>query len=99
MSDVIRECFEAAREADAAGLCIIPPAENGSKRPLPNSAGTWEAYKSRRPTQDELGGWYPGRSGLGVVTGPVSGRVECWDFDDRGEMARRLPRLAGFFLE
>ncbi|MFF4153768.1 DUF4240 domain-containing protein [Streptomyces sp. NPDC001651] len=22
-----------------------------------------------------------------------------WDFDDRGEMARRLPRLAGFFLE
>ena len=24
-----------------------------------------------------------GPLGLGVVTGAVSGRVECWDFDDR----------------
>src|SRR6478736_3398542 len=83
MSDVIQECFEAANLAYAAGLCIIPPAEDGSKRPLPNNAGRWDAYKSCRATQDELDKWYPGRSGLGVVTGTVSGHVECWDFDER----------------
>ena len=74
---------QAALEAYEAGLCILPPAEDGSKRPLPNPSGTWDPYKLRRPTLDELRGWYPGHSGIGVVTGAVSGDVECWDFDDR----------------
>ena len=74
---------EAAREAYTAGLCIIPPAEDGTKRPLPNARGTWDVYKQKRPTIDELKKWYPGRSGIGIVTGPASGGVECWDFDDR----------------
>ena len=74
----------AALQAHAAGLCVIPPAEDGTKRPLPNSRGTWEAYKTRRQTNDEMCEWYPGRSGLGIISGPVSGHIECWDFDERG---------------
>jgi hypothetical protein len=30
-----------------------------------------------------MGRWYPGRSGLGLVAGAVSGFTEAWDFDDR----------------
>jgi P4 family phage/plasmid primase-like protien len=75
--------LEAAREANAAGVCIIPPAEDGTKRPMPNAKGQWEKYKTERPNNGELRRWYPGRGGLGVVIGEVSGRVECWDFDDR----------------
>ncbi len=79
----IAAVHKAAREANEAGLCIIPPAEDGTKRPLPNARGTWDAFKTVRPTGKDLEEWYPGRSGIGVVTGPVSGRRECWDFDDR----------------
>jgi hypothetical protein len=73
----------AAREAYTAGLCTIPPAEDGTKRPLPNAKGQWDKFKTARPSIEELRSWYPGRGGLGIVTGAVSGRVECWDFDDR----------------
>jgi hypothetical protein len=73
----------AAREAYAAGLSIVPTAEDGSKRPLPNEQGTWKVYAERRPTPDEIDGWYPGRTGLGVIAGAVSNQVEAWDFDDR----------------
>lgn len=74
--------LEAAREACAAGLCIVPPAEDGTKRPFPDSTGRWDSFKTRRPSREELRGWYPGRTGLGVIAGAVSGRTECWDFDE-----------------
>ena len=58
----IAAVHEAANEGDAAGLCIIPPAEDGTKRPLPNARGTWDAFKTVRPTGKDLQQWYPGRS-------------------------------------
>jgi putative DNA primase/helicase len=82
MSPNINTVFEAAIQAHAAGLCIMPPAEDGSKRPLPDSEGNWKTYQRRCSTPDDLRRWYPGCSGLGVVTGKVSGYVEVWDFDD-----------------
>jgi hypothetical protein len=80
--DTLAAVHKAAEEAAAAGLCIVPPAEDGSKRPWPNASGKWEHYKTTRPTSEELRRWYPGRSGLGIVMGPVSDNTECWDFDD-----------------
>lgn len=74
---------KAAQEAAAAGLCIIPPSEDGQKRPWPNGRGAWDRFKTERPTPDLYGEWYPGRSGMGMVTGSVSGNAEAWDFDDR----------------
>lgn len=73
---------EAAVAASRAGLCIIPPAEDGSKRPLPRSGGNWKRYQESRPTPDEIGRWFPGRRGLGVVCGRVSGNLVAIDFDD-----------------
>jgi putative DNA primase/helicase len=79
-------------EAEAAGLCVIPPSEDGQKRPKPGlpkirpddpSPFLWDEYKTRLPTKDETQRWYPGCSGLGLVAGTVSGNVEPWDFDDR----------------
>jgi hypothetical protein len=72
---VLAAVHKAAGEASAAGLCVLPPAEDGSKRPLPNKNGKWEIYKTNRSTSEELRRWYPGRSGLGIVTGTVSGHL------------------------
>jgi hypothetical protein len=79
----ITRVHRAALQAHAAQLCVIPPAEDGTKRPFPSADGKWEHYKTRRPTDDEMRQWYPGAAGLGVISGTVSGGVEVWDFDDR----------------
>ena len=79
---IVAAVHKAALEAHEAGLCILPPAENGTKRPLPNERGKWGRYKTKRPTNQEVTHWYPGRSGIGVIAGLVSDRREAWDFDD-----------------
>ena len=73
---------EAARQAFRAGLCVVPPIEDGTKRPQ-SIDGTWQQFKTDRPTAELLRTWYPGRTGIGVVAGKVSGDVECTDFDCR----------------
>jgi hypothetical protein len=73
---------QAAREAYSASLAILPPAEDGTKRPLPHPDGKWEVYKRQRPTTAELRTWYPGRTGIGLVAGAVSAHARAWDFDD-----------------
>jgi hypothetical protein len=83
VNDTIDAVSKAAVEATAAGLCILPPSENGEKRPWPNDRGFWDPFKRERPAPQLLSEWYPNRSGIGVITGAVSGRVEAWDFDER----------------
>ena len=83
VNDTLVAVHKAAEEADAAGLCIIPPSEDGQKRPWPNSRGLWDCFKAERPTPELRAQWYPGRSGVGMVTGAVSDNREAWDFDDR----------------
>jgi hypothetical protein len=90
-ASILADVHKAAMQAHEAGLCIIPPAEDGTKRPLPISSGVWGKYKTTRPTTSGLGSWYPGRTGLGVVTGAVSGRTECWDFEIAPRMNSLLP--------
>src|SRR5205823_12284186 len=73
---------EAAFAAHAAGLCVLPPKEDGSKAPLTDASGHW-VVKEHRPSDAQVAGWYArGRSGLGIVCGNVSGNVEVLDFDD-----------------
>jgi hypothetical protein len=62
-----------------AGLCPVPPKEDGSKMPL----DSWKQYQSQRPTREQLDQWYSnGRTGLGLVSGAVSGNLECFEIDD-----------------
>ena len=71
--------LDAAHAARAAGLCVLPVAADGSKRP---AVSTWKQFQSAPPTDTEFASFnFAQRAGLGVVSGPVSGFREAWDFD------------------
>ena len=75
--DLVASVHDAARRAFQAGLTVVPPVEDGSKRPQAVN-GTWDQFKTERPTAELMRTWWPGRSGLGIV----AGEVEPLDFDD-----------------
>lgn len=73
-----------ARSTYEAGLSIVPPAQDGTKRPCPPGGGGWKNYQDRRPSLALVTQWYDpnnGLTGIGVVCGKVSGGLECLDFD------------------
>jgi hypothetical protein len=45
--------LDEVRSAYRAGLCILPAASDGSRRP---DVLTWTAYQTRRPTSEPIGG-------------------------------------------
>ena len=55
----------AAREAHAAGLCVWPPRENGSKRPV----GAWKIAQTTRSTEVQIASWYRQPHRLGFDDG------------------------------
>jgi hypothetical protein len=73
---------DVARAAVRAGICVLPPRQDGSKAP---DVTSWREFQRRLPTQRELDHWYgdPRRSGIIFVCGRVSGGLELLDFDDR----------------
>lgn len=72
--------LNAARAAYAAGLCLLPTRDDGSKAP---AVSTWQQYQTQRPTVTEMQAWrWDTRDGIGLIAGPVSGCREAWDFDD-----------------
>lgn len=77
--------FSVVTQAHDAGLCIIPPAMDGTKKPLPPGHDPrWRQYQHQRPDLAVLKSWYDprnGLTGLGIVTGKVSGNLEAMDFD------------------
>jgi len=72
----------AAVNASAArGLCVVPPSQDGSKKP---GVPSWKEYQETRPTRAVLDRWYSiGRTGIGWICGAVSGGLEVVEFDDR----------------
>jgi hypothetical protein len=67
------------RAAHAAGLCLLPVRNDGSKAP---DVTQWRAFQKVRPTVEQMRAWnFADRDGIGVVAGVVSGYRECWDFD------------------
>jgi hypothetical protein len=70
----------AALASHAAGLSVMPPKQDGSKRPFV----PWDAYKKKRADEATIKRWYKyGLTGLGWICGAVSGNLEVIDFDDR----------------
>lgn len=71
--------LEYAIKAAQCGLCVLPPKEDGSKAPYE----PWKKYQSAMPTEDKLQQWFVKRklSGMGFVTGAISGNLEVMDFD------------------
>jgi hypothetical protein len=77
---------DAAIAALTAGLCVVPPKQDGSKAPF----GEWGEFIARRSNLDDLRGWYgtkgtPKMTGVGTVCGKVAGNLEAFEFDAGGE--------------
>lgn len=94
MSDataVKNEMLDIAVAAHTAGLCVLPPKQDGSKRPMK----AWEAYANTSSTLEEVQSWYGdgSRTGLGLVLGAASNNVECFEFDDMGAFHAYLDRM------
>lgn len=74
------DALNLALSMTAAGLSIVPPAEDGTKKPF----GAWAPYQKRIVGDAQLRSWYASGKlqGFGAVCGEVSGGLECIDFDD-----------------
>src|SRR5437667_9035955 len=73
------DVLAAVRAGYAAGLCLLPCKEDGSKIP---DLLSWLEFKTTRPTRDQMRKWnFTQRSGYGMVSGAVSGGVMAVDFD------------------
>lgn len=73
-----------AHEYLEAGLSIFPIRCDGSKSP---AVPTWNPYRSRFASLDEVQAWYgrgqSAKSGIGLVCGTQSGGLEVLDFDEQ----------------
>ena len=67
----------------AAGLSVLP-AIKAEKRP---SVGAWKTWAARLPSEYEVKAWFGNHpDGVCIVSGVVSGSLECMDFDNHGEL-------------
>jgi hypothetical protein len=74
-----QEIYQAALEAFAHGINVVPIAADGTKRP----PFRWQPYQRERVRREDLARWFlrlPG-AGLGFLTGQISGHLEALDFD------------------
>jgi hypothetical protein len=70
---------QAALEAYDAGLCVVPPREDGTKAPV----SVWKEFQTERPTRDRIENYYAkDRHGIGLLGGPVSGHLEVIDIEN-----------------
>lgn len=81
--------LEAALNALKAGLCPVPVATDGTKRPaLPS----WKQYTRELPTPADLARWpNADEVGLGIVCGGISGRLEMLEVE--GRFVDKLPEI------
>lgn len=84
---------EMAQSYVAAGISVFPLRLDGSKAPashyLPfdDAAGkpSWNVYRSRFATREELARWFRRPAGTAIVCGKQSGGLEVLDFDERAD--------------
>ncbi|MFC9089014.1 phage/plasmid primase, P4 family [Nocardiopsis dassonvillei] len=73
--------LDAALALHAAGLCVIPAAADGTKRP---GTGNWRDYMTARPGEEQVHAWFAsGHPGVGIVAGAVSGGIVALDVEGR----------------
>lgn len=81
MSEVLTRALQFA----AQGICTVPVATDGSKRP---GIASWKEYQTRRPTSEELMTWFSLSQGVGVICGAVSGNLEMLELEGRAVAAK-----------
>ena len=83
--------IETAKSYLSANLSCLPAAKE-RKHP---TVGSWKIWSERLPTAVEVEAWFSNRhNAICIVTGHVSGNLECLDFDNKGELyeAKMLSR-------
>lgn len=93
---------DAAYKWQAAGFAVLPVAENGEKKP---DVLRWTNFQHEQPTIQHMRRWFDGtgRTGVGIITGAISGNVEMFELEGRaikeGARQRLVPALkaAGVF--
>lgn len=83
---------EAARAWQAAGVCTIPIAPGGNKRP----AIRWKDYQTRLPVDAELTEWFGNGHpyGLALLMGKVSGGMEMTEIEGRAISPENISEIA-----
>ncbi|WP_260615188.1 phage/plasmid primase, P4 family [Microbispora sp. KK1-11] len=83
--------LQAAHALANAGLCVLPAAPDGTKRP----AVPWKEWQHTRPTPEQLDTWFAGggHQGLGVVCGAVSGGLEMLELEGRAVADNLLAQM------
>ena len=90
MSEVLTRALQFA----AQGICTVPVAVDGSKRP---GIASWKEYQTRRPTTEELMTWFSSAQGVGVICGAVSGNLEMLELEGRAvamKMHKEIKEIA-----
>jgi len=77
---MINKILRTALEFAANGICAVPVATDGSKRP---ALTNWKQYQDRLPTPEELLTWFSNAEGVGVICGKVSGNLEMLELEGR----------------
>ena len=64
-----------------ANICVVPVANDGSKRP---GLSSWVEYQKRLPTANELLAWFAHLpEGIGIICGEISGNLEMLELEGR----------------
>jgi hypothetical protein len=79
VADPANPLLDAAHAWHAAGFCVIPSHEDGSKRPFRQ----WKEYQTTRPDWPTLERWLlTGRyTGIGLIMGQASGNAEMIEIE------------------
>lgn len=79
VADPAQPLLDAAHAWHAAGYCVIPSHEDGSKRPF----AKWKEYQTTRPEWPTLEQWLlTGRyTGIGCIMGQASGNAEMIEIE------------------
>src|SRR5436305_580206 len=103
-STTTKSVLDHAIEYLRAGFSLIPIRRDGSKAPAGNllprkiidpdtgkCKSTWDPFKERLPTEDELRSWFDRQDPLGIalICGAVSRHLELIDFDHGAETTFR----------
>jgi hypothetical protein len=72
--------LQAALAFAEAGVSVVPAAMDGSKAPI----GSWKKYQLAPADHEQLVNWFSGNAtGIGIVTGKVSGNLEMVELEGR----------------
>lgn len=95
--------YRKAKEYIARGWSVIPLWRHDPKAKAVPALKTWTPFQTARPTEKHLRAWFVQPRSIGIISGPVSGRLVIRDFDtadgylcwaqENPDLAAKLPTV------